>query len=103
MVVSLRLLCFIVSQVLSWLTLLGRTTSEPAPSPPGHPATVLRWHCRLVTKKWTYPNTGGRPPIDDATAALIERLAREIRPGDTSACESNYSSSASASAPRRSA
>ncbi|MBA3907637.1 MAG: integrase [Pseudonocardiales bacterium] len=41
------------------------------------PATVLRWHCRLVTKKWTYPNTGGRPPIDDAIAALIDRLARE--------------------------
>jgi putative transposase len=30
-----------------------------------------------VTKKWTYPNTGGRPPIDDAIAAVIERLARE--------------------------
>ena len=28
MVVSLRLLYFIVSQVLSWLTLLGRTTSS---------------------------------------------------------------------------
>jgi hypothetical protein len=33
------------------------------------PATVLRWHRRLVTKKWTYPNTGGRPPIDATIAA----------------------------------
>jgi hypothetical protein len=41
------------------------------------PATVLRWHRRLVTKKWTYPNRSGRPPVDPAIAALIERLARE--------------------------
>ena len=34
-------------------------------------------HRSLVTKKWTYPNTGGRAPIDDAIAALIERLAHE--------------------------
>ena len=41
------------------------------------PATVLRWHRQLVAKKWTYPNRGGRPPLDDTIAALIERLARE--------------------------
>ena len=41
------------------------------------PATVLRWHRRLVTQKWTYPHRGGRPPLDDTTAALIARLARE--------------------------
>ena len=41
------------------------------------PATVLRWHHRLVTKKWTYPNRSGRPPLDDAIAALIQRMARE--------------------------
>jgi putative transposase len=41
------------------------------------PATVLRWHRRLVTKKWTYPNRSGRPPLDDTIAALIERMARE--------------------------
>jgi hypothetical protein len=41
------------------------------------PATVLRWHRRLVTKKWTHPNRSGRPPTDDTIAALIERMARE--------------------------
>ena len=41
------------------------------------PATILRWHRRLVTKKWTYPNRSGRPPLDPTTVALIERIARE--------------------------
>jgi hypothetical protein len=41
------------------------------------PATVLRWHRRLIAKKWTYPNRSGRPPTDDTIAALIERMAGE--------------------------
>ncbi|MDQ2589181.1 integrase core domain-containing protein [Saccharothrix yanglingensis] len=41
------------------------------------PGTVLRWHRRLVAKKWTYPNRTGRPPIDDTIAVLIERMAQE--------------------------
>ena len=41
------------------------------------PATILRWHQRLVTKKWTYPHRSGRPPLDPTIAALIERMARE--------------------------
>ena len=41
------------------------------------PATVLRWHRRLVTKKQTYPNRTGRPPVSAEIATLIERLATE--------------------------
>ena len=42
------------------------------------PDTILRWHRRLVTRKWTQPcRRGGRPPLDDHLVALILRLARE--------------------------
>ena len=43
------------------------------------PGTVLRWHRRLVTRKWTCPNRTGRPPVSAEIAALIERLATENR------------------------
>src|SRR5262245_1611300 len=38
---------------------------------------MLRRHRRLVTKKWTYPNRTGRPPVSTQIAALIERLATQ--------------------------
>ena len=41
------------------------------------PGTILRWHRRLVTRKWTYPHQAGRPPVSAEITALIERLASE--------------------------
>jgi transposase len=43
------------------------------------PGTVLRWHRRLIARKWTYPHRTGRPPVSAEIAALIERLATENR------------------------
>ena len=41
------------------------------------PGTVLRWHRRLITRKWTCPHRTGRPPVSAEIAVLIERLATE--------------------------
>jgi putative transposase len=41
------------------------------------PGTILRWHRRLVAKKWTHSHRMGRPPAEEAVAVLIEHMARE--------------------------
>jgi len=43
------------------------------------PTTLLRWHRRLVVRRWTSPRRVGRPPIGGEISELVLRLARENR------------------------
>jgi putative transposase len=58
------------------ISLLSRHLPSHARSPTHTPATILRWHGRLVAKKWTYPNRVGRPPTDRSRGRGVDRPTR---------------------------
>ena len=41
------------------------------------PATLLRWHRRLVANRWTFAHPVGRPPMRREIRDLVLKLARE--------------------------
>src|SRR5207302_1311667 len=53
------------------------------------PETLLRWHRRPITKRWTFGARRERPPMRREIHELVVRLARATRGGGTNALSAN--------------
>jgi putative transposase len=68
---------------LDWAdrAVLAAHTRLPPAAPRGSrlvtPGTLLAWHRRLITRKWTYPSRPGRPAAGQEVHNLVLRLAAE--------------------------
>jgi putative transposase len=58
------------------------------------PTRLLRWHRRLVARRWRYPGRLGRPPIGGEIRQLVLRLAVRTRAGVTNASPASSAGSA---------
>jgi len=45
------------------------------------PGTLLAWHRRLLSRKWTYSNAAGRPPVPHEVCELVEQAGPAESPG----------------------
>jgi hypothetical protein len=59
------------------LAALARQLPAALRPPARHNGTLLAWHRRLITRKWTYPNRPGRPGTSQEIGDLVLRLAQE--------------------------
>ena len=72
-----RMLYLMFVRLTGWMALARLLPRQLRMSRLVTPDTLLRWHRRLVRRRWTYPRKEGRPPVGAWVALLIGQMARE--------------------------